>query len=212
MQYAHPVADLPYRKDIFREAMEYESLTISQMHDKDRKFVLKCIIKLNSQKDAEDFCFKMTQNGILNWSYSKLDLHGRIGILKYKGIEVALFIKRQTTKRRIDPEHPVSEAKMKDPKDAWMRFDLFGLSAKQSRRPTVETIAKLERELEKTQQKLATQIAISEQLDAEVKRAKKNANKKRPRKAKILREYDKAAKRKASRNSKIIKQSRKHWR
>jgi hypothetical protein len=185
-QYQHTPGTIPYRKDIFREAMEYNSLTINDISDKDRKIVLKQLIKINSGKDAEDLILSNYNSvGIpkheIFWQYSKTDIHGRVGILKYKGIEVALFIERQLTKRRIDPEHPISEAKMKDPKDAWMRFDLFGLSAQQSRRPTVQLIAKLQKQVESLEQKLATQLAINNQLEVNIKRLykKKIKNKKK---------------------------------
>jgi len=201
--YQHTPGQIPYRRGIFQEDMEYNSLTISEMSDKDRKYVLKQLIKINSADDVDQLirnCY--TSQGIpkseIFWSYNKVDLHGRVGILKYKGIEVALFIQRQLTKKRIDTEHPISEVKLKDPKDAWMRFDLFGVSAQQSRRPTVELIAKLQRQVESLEQKLATQVAINEQLEASKKRYdKKNKHKeKKRREASGKRKDDKVARRK----------------
>jgi hypothetical protein len=62
-----------------------------------------------------------------------------------------------------------------------MRFDLFGLSAQQSRRPTVQLIAKLQKQVESLEQKLATQLAINNQLEVNIKRLykKKIKNKKK---------------------------------
>src|SRR6267142_6127451 len=165
---------IPYRKGIFHEEMEYRTLTILEMAEKDRNVALKQTIKIFTGDQAKAFVFnqketydKVEGNKTTDpWQYSDLDLHGRVGVLKYKGIEVAIFVQRQMTKRRINPEHPVSELKLKDPEDAWMRLDLFGLSAKQLRRPTLNLVRDLEKRVDFLEKKNNTLQAIVEQYEA----------------------------------------------
>jgi hypothetical protein len=187
---------IPYRKGVFQENARYDSLTILEMSETDLNFALKTIIKkeITTGNKAQDFCYMMIQNEILSWSYEKIDLHGRVGILKYKGIEIALFIKRQLSPHRISTETPVSERKLNNPDDAWLRLDLSGLSARQSKKPTLDYIRKLEQKLEKLQYKNETLVAINDQQGARLKRyeKKKRTTKERRHSKDIKRRHSKA--------------------
>lgn len=192
---------IPYRKDVFKEYAEYSSLTVSEMKSEDRNFALKKIAKINTGIEAKSFAVKegYTSLGIPTgpeagkWTYSDIDLHGRVGILKYKGIEIALFIHRQLSPHRITPDTPISEMKLKNPDDAWMKLDLTGLSARQARRPTMDIIRNLERENDTLKKRITLKEAIIHQLEAGDSHGKK-----KKRKAKIAKKNRKASKRRHS--------------
>jgi hypothetical protein len=70
------------------------------------------------------------------WSCTMLDRNsnpgGRVYVVAYLGIEVALFFKRQLSEIIPEPGEKVPEGVMQDPKEAWQRLDLLGRSAEQS--------------------------------------------------------------------------------
>ena len=65
------------------------------------------------------------------WQYFVLDERGNIGVLKYRGVDVFVFFKRQVTRVRPAPVDPVPEAILDDPEDAWVRLELLGPSSRQ---------------------------------------------------------------------------------
>lgn len=173
---------IPYRKNVFQENARYDSLTILEMNEKDLSYALKTIIKKEITTGDRAKLFVKHQIEIQDatqqvqyWSYESVDLHGRIGLLKYKGIEIALFIKRQLSPHRISTETPVSERRLNNPDDAWMRLDLSGLSARQSKKPTLDHIRNLEQKVEKLTYKNETLVAIVDQQGARLKRYEKKS-------------------------------------
>jgi len=77
------------------------------------------------------------------WTYEILDKLGRVGVLKRKGVEVALFLKRQVVVEQPAPGDPIPEEAIKDTQDQWQRLDVLGPSAKQSNffiKRTVESL------------------------------------------------------------------------
>jgi hypothetical protein len=171
---------IPYRRGVFQENARYDSLTILEMDKDSLETALKTILKkeITTGDRAKHFLKKELEaeknyKYATSWSYCEIDLHGRVGILKYKGIEIALFIKRQLSPHRISTETPVSERKLNNSDDAWMRLDLSGLSARQSKKPTLDYIRKLEQKLEKLQYKNETLVAINDQQGARLKRYEK---------------------------------------
>jgi hypothetical protein len=170
---------IPYRKGVFQESARYNSLTILEMSKTDLDYALKTIIKkeITTGDRAKQFALKdldkIERPHQSDWSYQMIDLHGRVGILKYKGIEIALFIKRQLSPHRITGDTPLSEKRLNNPDDAWMRLDLSGLSARQSKRPTLDYIRKLEEKIERLTYKNETLAAIVDQQGAKINRYEK---------------------------------------
>lgn len=200
---------IPYRKGVFQENARYDSLTILEMNKDDLNKAIKTIIKkeITTGDRAKKFCKHELEKlegtkGINYWSYCDIDLHGRVGILKYHGIEIALFIKRQLSPHRIGPETPVSELKLNTADDAWMKLDLSGLSARQSKKPTLDLIRKLEHQVEKLQYKNESLVAINEQQSSRL-----NYYEKKSRKTK-KHQHSKDSKRRSSKASKQSRKSR----
>lgn len=104
------------------------------------------------------------------WGYRTLDTVGRIGLLSMRGVEVALFFKRQCQEVEVEDCDPVPEGEIKEPIDIWVRLDILGLSARQKN-------ARIKRELNSMSAVHAlneTQLAAKEQIistqDADIKR------------------------------------------
>lgn len=170
---------IQYRKGIFIENPEYNVLTILEMKQEEKEHAIKKVTKLYSKNDVEEFVKESIQKAIqrkqfaTNWSYSVIDMHGRALVLRYKGVEIALFYQRQLTKRRISQENPVSELKLKDPKDAWVRCDLWGLSTQQNKQSTVNLIQQQEKKLEQQERTINTKQALIDQLESNLRRYQK---------------------------------------
>ncbi len=64
-----------------------------------------------------------------DFSYVIYDNNCRIGVAKYKGMEVALFFKRAVKELEPGPADPVPEQTITDPEGAWIRVDLLDTTA-----------------------------------------------------------------------------------
>lgn len=61
------------------------------------------------------------------FSYCDLDLRGRCGVVRYRGVEVALLFKREVVEREPAVAEPVPERVLSHPFDAWLQIDLLGV-------------------------------------------------------------------------------------
>ena len=180
MRYEHTAGEIPYRKGIFQEAIEYKSLTFLDMTERDRYYAVKTVEKKKITTGELAHSFVISENvkhPFNGWTYEKVDLHGRIGILKFKGVEIFLFIQRQLTKKRIDKDNPFSVRKLTNNDDAWMRLDLTGMSANQVRKPLVEDNRRLEAKVESLTHQLEVKNAIVEQYESREKQREKKKRK-----------------------------------
>lgn len=57
--------------------------------------------------------------------YVDLDLRRRIGVVEYKGVEIALLFNRQITELEPGPADPVPQRALKNPDNAWLVVDLL---------------------------------------------------------------------------------------
>lgn len=64
-----------------------------------------------------------------DWSYLKTFLPGSVGILCYKGIEVALYYKRQLIKIESDACDPFPQGHIQDHREAWVRNEFLHTKA-----------------------------------------------------------------------------------
>jgi molecular chaperone GrpE (heat shock protein) len=77
---------------------------------------------LNSLTDAAD-CMRLAA-AVHAFSFKNFDLyHGRVGVLKYRGVEIALFFKRSMEKVSIEECDPTSPAQTTE-RSSWIRMDL----------------------------------------------------------------------------------------
>ena len=63
------------------------------------------------------------------WGYHKTFLPGTVGILTYKGVEVALYYRRQMIEVSSDECDPFPVGAIKDPKEAWVRIEFLHCKA-----------------------------------------------------------------------------------
>lgn len=75
-----------------------------------------------------------------DFSYFGLDVRGRCGVVKYKGIEVALLFKREVVEVEPGPADPVPERTIKDPADAWIQVSLLNEDAKAENKGIVDRL------------------------------------------------------------------------
>lgn len=106
-------------------SIQYKTLTVDQMSKEEKLLVLAKVKTLATGKQAA----QAIGDG---WTYSPVDMQGRVGILKRNGVEVALFIQRQLSTMERGVGDPVPESILTEPDEAWQRFDLMGPSAKRA--------------------------------------------------------------------------------
>src|ERR1035437_978991 len=87
--------------------IRYRVLLVEQLSQADKLIISAKVSMMYSGPEAEMYSFRRTckqhdeEKSIKfvneNWQYEVLDRMGRVVALKYKGVEVALFVKRQLT-------------------------------------------------------------------------------------------------------------------
>lgn len=82
------------------------------------------------------------------WGVENLDHRGRVVLVKYKGVEAALFWERQLINVEPAPGENLPEGVLKDPADTWQRLDLLGPSARQANVILSNRIRQLEQQVE----------------------------------------------------------------
>jgi hypothetical protein len=118
---------LKLRKGFVNAPLTYRVLAVTQLNDKDKKLVTKTLVKVKTEADAK----KLVGVGS-KWGYKPLAYQtDRVGVITYKGIEVAVMYKRITLILEPLPEDPAPEGVLENPEDVWTRFDLFGVSVRQ---------------------------------------------------------------------------------
>lgn len=128
-------------------SLQYLVLTLDQLSKSDKELVRAKVKALTTGEEA----IASVGDG---WQYWLMDEQGRVGVLVYKGVEVAVFYKRQTTIMERSTGDPTPES-LVEPTDVWQRLDLLGPSArkanyfiKQSTEKRDEQIQLLEKEVQ----------------------------------------------------------------
>jgi hypothetical protein len=138
------------------DALRYTVLTCTTISNIDREFIeakLKTITNGAQAKNLPD-----GKNG---WNCFVLDPMGRALLISYRGIECAVFYKRQLTENKLQPGDRFPESVLKDPQDAWQRLDLLGKSAKQAN----IIITNKQNTLEEENHSLTNRVNTLEQLN-----------------------------------------------
>ena len=126
-----------YHKHWKETQIKYKVLSISQLSKAWIQTIRAVVKPLVSGTTAEAYCRKTAYDLALqgvksDWAYTIIDHLGNAGIMTYRGIQVALFFKRQITEiapaiGEKPPDNPIT-----DPDDVWQRLDLLGPSAKKA--------------------------------------------------------------------------------
>ena len=146
--------------------IRYRVLLADQMSKADKIAVAAKVSTLYTGPEAKACSYRQIAPGQFeneNWQYEIKDYRGQVGVLMYKGVEAAVFYKRQVTEVEPLPVDPVPEGVIRDPDDAWVRLDLLGLSARRAggrlgkqKRAGDEALTLAEKELAVKEQLLGT--------------------------------------------------------
>lgn len=122
---------LKLRKGFHKAPISYRVLMISQFNKEDEKEIAKGLIKATTPVKAE--ALMPVPGKPSRWSMRLVSFVGNYDVrsLHFKGSEVAVFWKRQTSEVIPDPSDPVPEGVLENPDDVWVRFDLFTKSPRQ---------------------------------------------------------------------------------
>jgi len=137
--------------------IKYRVLQANLLSKVDKVYVASQVAALNTGPEGGALAHRWLPPGLVTrpgevaastqWQYEVLDRLGRVGVLKFRGAEVALFFKRQIQEFEPLPIDPIPEGVINDPQDAWQRFDLFGLSGRQVSARVGKTNRDLESEI-----------------------------------------------------------------
>lgn len=122
------------RKGYHNAPISYRVLMVSQFNKEDQKIIAKgLLLAVTPEKAAQ---LLPAPSKPTKWRLVKNSSVGLCGtfdvqILYYKGLEVAVFWKRQTSEVIPDPGDPVPEGILESQDDVWARMDLIHKSARQ---------------------------------------------------------------------------------
>lgn len=174
---------LKLRKGFDKAPITYKVLAVNLFTDTDNKIIAKTLMALNTDKQAQAVVTKIEWHNPWGFSYA-VSLKGpeRIGILTYKGVEVALFFKRYTVDVVPAPEDPVPEGALENLEDVWIRFDLFGQSIRQQHKTIRNEIITQERELQLCEVALKIETALVGKMEQQIKSLQTQLNAKKGKK------------------------------
>lgn len=123
---------LKMRKGFVAAPMQYRKLMVHQFTDEDVKIISKGLIKASTPAKAKEL-LPCPGNMKSKWMLRAISHVGTfdVQILQYKGLEVALFFKRQVSVIEPELEDPAPEGCIENDDDIWARMELFGKSPRQ---------------------------------------------------------------------------------
>jgi hypothetical protein len=153
--------------------IKYRVLVCRQLSKADKTEVVSKVSTIYSGPEAFANSFQQDKKliGIMHhehWQYEIKDHLGRIGILKFKGVEVAIYVQRQIAIMEPLPMDPVPEGVIEDPKDAWVRFDLLGAEPKTLAVKMSKVVKQGETLLSLADKELAAKKILIDELQHEV--------------------------------------------
>lgn len=102
------------------------------------------------------------------WACEEVGTMGRVYIIKYHGIEVALFIKRQLTELKLQPGDRFPEHVLQDPIDAWQRLDILGPSAQKANLMVSTTMKSQASEMQNLNMRIQAADTLNDRLETEL--------------------------------------------
>jgi len=140
---------LKLRKGFDKAPISYRVLMSSNIfNDADKKEIIKGLAFATTPIKAKTLLPQVGKPS--KWSIRQISQIGNFDVqsLHFKGLEVAVFWKRQTSEVIPDPSDPVPEGVLENPDDVWVRFDLFVKSARQLTGAVQQELAKLQQEID----------------------------------------------------------------
>lgn len=156
---------LKIRRGFVKVPLTYRVLAVDRLSDKDKRLVTKVLIKVKTDADAK----KLVGVGS-RWGYKPLAYQtDRVGVISYKGIEVAIMFKRVTLIIEPLPEDPIPEGTLENAEDVWQRHDLFGVSVRQQHKIVRTEVESQESESKLLQLELEAKDKIIAGLQKQIK-------------------------------------------
>jgi len=122
----NPYSAIRFHKGYVYEPIRYTVLTASQMTEERREMIASVLKTVTSGPEA------MTLPEKPGWRTEGVGHDGRVYVVSYLGVEVAVFFKRQLTEVIPEPGEKSPEGVLQDPKEAWQRLDVLGRSAEKA--------------------------------------------------------------------------------
>jgi bacterioferritin (cytochrome b1) len=122
---------------------------VAQLTAADHKEIAKGLLKAPTPEKAEVLLPTLPGCKLSKWSMKMVTALGNYGVhaLMYKGLEVAVFWKRQTSEVIPDPSDPVPEGVLENPDDVWAVLYLNGKSSRQLVGSVADEIKSLQTDL-----------------------------------------------------------------
>lgn len=132
-------------------------ITSDMMKQEDRANILALLTDVRNGTNARA---KAMQKG---FTTDVLDNHGRVVVLRWKGMEVALLFKRATHTVEIAPAEPTPSVHINDHEQAWVVFNLLGINYNQELQALTERATAAELALARTRSFITTVQQENEQ-------------------------------------------------
>lgn len=140
---------LKIKKGFVNAPITYEVLMVHQLKPEDKKIIEKGLALATTPDKAATLVQKPEPGKKCFWTLKMVSLIGTndIRVLAYKNLEVAVFVKRQTSKVTPEPEDPSPEGVLENAEDVWARVDLFIKSPRQLLKSVQEELEQCRKDL-----------------------------------------------------------------
>lgn len=153
-----------YHKGYVNDRYTFPVLAIDKLSKEDKEVVRATTKTLTTAREASGL---VGQNG---WTYENLDNRGRVGVLKNKGVEVALFFERQMIMEQPAPGDPLPERVLEDPVNLFQRLDIIGPSAKQANLFIKREVEQAKEKVELLENRVQNLQALADEFESQVHR------------------------------------------
>ena len=134
----------------------YKVLAIDLLEPRVKQFVEMKLKQIQTAHQARSL-----STGKTDWSYKVLDQHGNVGVLAFRGVEVALFYKRTATPITMEEMDPIPEGPGIAADKLWIRVELFHTKTSKDR-----NLVQLKYEKDRDEE-LATYKGLATQMSTE---------------------------------------------
>lgn len=173
------------KRGLHKVPVRYKVLSVRLLSEEDKKIVAKEVVKLVTPADIK----KLVGNPVIKhgrlmpsmsskWTYIPFGYYMPGGVLKYKGIEVAVFYRRTIEEIPVEAHDPIPEGWLEKEEDIWARFDLTGQSARVISGSVRDDLVTMERNLAVANAEIKSLTALLELKEKALIRVENKAGKK----------------------------------
>jgi molecular chaperone GrpE (heat shock protein) len=145
---------------------KYRVLQVDMLKQADREKAATIISFVQSDSDA----YKLA--GHDGFAYKDLDLRRRVGVVTYRGVEIALLFKREVLEMEPGPADPVPERTLRDPVGAWIQIDLLNADAVEKRKGIGDRLSAAIAQVQRLQMLWQEEKGRREKAEEEVEKGK----------------------------------------